>query len=558
MTATRRRNDIDWLRIIATYLLFVFHTAMVFNPAPFYHIRNAEVAFPVFILCGFIGLWHMPLFFVLAGWSMHSSLQRRGVGGFLRERFFRLFVPLVAACMLLMPVIKFLELKNGFDANFLGLWVVPELQSSFRDVLSIELPVKERFDESFLEFLPSFFTRAERFTWAHLWFVVYLLTFTLLYLPLYQFLSYAGSLRRRVTAWWVYAPILPLAVIQVFLRPHWMGLQNLYDDWANFAYYSTFLTVGYGLARYPQIETVLHAEWRRALAFAVASTLALLLATLGVFESQAVVLALTAVAGWTFIVAFLGIAHAASPVRTPMLDYLAESAFPVYLLHQTAIVSIGYALIQTALNLWIKLIVLLVLAVASTLLVYHVLIRPFALPRFLCGMKKLKGRPQPVAVRPVAVTLVLLAIASLCGSPSSASSPEGLWYAEGGAAKVEIARCGEALCGRVVWLRSPYDEDGCMLRDRHNPDPERRGRPVIGLEILRGLERSRDAADRWEGGTIYDPSSGRSYSLQMTVASGDRLELRGYIGLPLIGRTTRWFRVGTEEQTCRAHEDSPS
>src|SRR5499425_1806575 len=96
-----RRTDIDWLRVGATYLLFVFHVGKVFDPAPFYHVRNADLSFTMLIVCGFIGLWHMPLFFLLAGWSAAASVRRRGAGGFVGERLRRLFVPLVAGCVLL-------------------------------------------------------------------------------------------------------------------------------------------------------------------------------------------------------------------------------------------------------------------------------------------------------------------------------------------------------------------------------------------------------------------------------------------------------------------------
>ena len=96
-----RRTDIDWLRVIATYLLFVFHVGKVFDPAPFFHIRNADQSFILLVVCGFISLWHMPLFFLLAGWSAASSLELRGTRVFLRERLHRLGVPLVAGCVLL-------------------------------------------------------------------------------------------------------------------------------------------------------------------------------------------------------------------------------------------------------------------------------------------------------------------------------------------------------------------------------------------------------------------------------------------------------------------------
>ena len=111
------------------------------------------------------------------------------------------------------------------------------------------LPEAPPFHETFLEFLPTFFTDLDRFTWGHLWFVAYLFTFSLLYLPLFSRMTRNESQRIAPTindnqTWssaWAYVPALPLALIQVVLRPYWPGVQNLYDDWANFAYYSTFL-----------------------------------------------------------------------------------------------------------------------------------------------------------------------------------------------------------------------------------------------------------------------------------------------------------------------------
>jgi uncharacterized protein (DUF2147 family) len=131
-----------------------------------------------------------------------------------------------------------------------------------------------------------------------------------------------------------------------------------------------------------------------------------------------------------------------------------------------------------------------------------------------------------------------------------AASPVGVWYAEGGAAKVALRDCGGALCGQVVWLRSPFDEHGCELRDRYNPEGSLRQRPVLGLEILRGLERSPAADGVWTDGAIYDPGSGRTYRATLTVADENRLELRGYVGIPLLGRTATWFRVGSERAIC--------
>lgn len=556
--AEARRYDIDWLRVFATYLLLLFHVGMVFNPAPFFHIRNGDVSFLFLILCGFISLWHMPLFFLLAGWSALASLSLRGSGGFLRERFFRLFVPLVTGCILLMPSIKYLELSTGLDANYTGLSVAPALQESFRQVIPGGLPAAAPFDEGFLEFLPTFFTDLTRFTWAHLWFVAYLLTFTLLYLPLFRRILRASErFAGAVSPLWLYAPVVPLAVIQVTMRERWPGLQNLIDDWANFSYYSLFLIAGFLLARFPDLERAAHRERRRALIVALLATLGLLLGVLRVFDSPPIILAGTAVAGWCFVLAFLGWARQALSFTSPALDYLTESAFPVYVLHQAAIVVPGYFLLQLPLGLWSKFLLLFVVATAATLATYHFLIRPFAVPRFLFGMKAracaLRPRLAPGLTATGAVLLLAVTAtwntAASDASPGVLASPLGRWHAEGGAAQVEIGECGGDLCGWVTWLRSPFDEHGCELRDRYNPDPALRERPVLGVQVIAGLAPA--GSGRWDGGTIYDPASGNTYRSSLSVADENRLEIRGYVGLPLIGRTTSWFRVGAESEMCR-------
>jgi uncharacterized protein (DUF2147 family) len=549
MATSTRRADIDWLRVAATYLLFVFHVGKVFDPAPFFHIRNDEQSFVFLIVCGFIGLWHMPLFFMLAGWSAASSLELRGPGAFLRERLHRLGVPLVAGCILLAPAIKYLELRSGLDLNHTGLRVAAEHQDSIRLLIPHGLPLAEPFHESFLAFLPTFFTQLGRFTWSHLWFVAYLLTFTVVYVPLFVWL-----LRRRHRAggshtWMVYAPLVPLVVIQLTMRERWPGIYNLYDDWANVAYYSVFLLSGFFLACHPAVEDVVAREWKRSLALGGTATGVLLLGVLRVFSTPAVLLVGTAVAAWCFVIAFLGIARRYLTASTPTLTYLSESAFPVYVLHQAAIVLPGYWIVGLPLGIATKFVLLLLLAVAITMSVYHWLVRPFAVPRFLLGMRA-KACPLPrraVLAPSSAASLALLVGLAFLGT-SRAETPLGIWYAEGGAAKVGIERCGDELCGRVLWLRSPLDEDGCPLRDEHNPDPALRARMVEGLEILRGLRRNEDGT--WVDGHIYDPASGYTYSCKLALTGNDRIRLRGYVGVPLLGRTTTWTRVGAEQRVC--------
>jgi len=121
---------------------------------------------------------------------------------------------------------------------------------------------------------------------------------------------------------------------------------------------------------------------------------------------------------------------------------------------------------------------------------------------------------------------------------------------------VAIEPCGEALCGTVVWLRSPFDEHGCELRDEYNPDPALRERPIVGLQVLSALRPASGDVSSWLDGSIYDPGSGRTYRCTLRLTGPDRVELRGYVGVPLLGRTTHWIRVDREDAVCRAAAES--
>jgi len=546
---TTRRADIDWLRVLAVYLLFVFHVGKVFDPAPFYHIRNADLSSSMLVLCGFVGLWHMPLFFLLAGWSAVASFQTRGSHDFVVERVRKLAIPLVAGSVLLGPPIKYLELRSGLDLNHAGLWVAAPLQAGFRAVIPSGLPLASPFDESFLTFLPTFFTRLDRFTWAHLWFLAYLFTLTLLYLPVFRWLVRRRDRLTGVRPVSVYLPIIPLAVIQLTLRSRWPGIYNLYNDWANVAYYSVYLVAGFLLACHPALERLVQSEWKRSLALGLGTTAVLLLAVLGVAASPVVLLVGSAVAGWCFVVALVGLAHRFLATSPPALHYLSESAFPVYVLHQAAIVLPGYFLIRLPTGIGVKFVLLLLVSVGLTVSVYHWLVRPFSIPRFLLGMKpRVCPLRRPLTLSASTAALLLAATGLALPARSTAASPIGLWYAEGGAAQVAIEACGNELCGRVVWLRSPLDEDGCDLRDRLNPDPALRRRRIMGLEVLRGLRSRADGV--WASGSVYDPATGNTYTCRLTLAGDDRLRLRGYVGVPLLGRTTTWTRVGAENRVC--------
>ena len=116
----------------------------------------------------------------------------------------------------------------------------------------------------------------------------------------------------------------------------------------------------------------------------------------------------------------------------------------------------------------------------------------------------------------------------------------GTWRTSEGKAIVEIFKCEESYCGRIVWLREPLKEGKPVLDDK-NPDETLRERPVLGMVLLHGFVYDEDYL--WTGGTVYDPESGDAYSARMTLVGEEELELRGYVLIPLFGRTETWTRV---------------
>ena len=124
----------------------------------------------------------------------------------------------------------------------------------------------------------------------------------------------------------------------------------------------------------------------------------------------------------------------------------------------------------------------------------------------------------------------------------------GIWNNEEKDARIEIFRCDNKYCGKIVWISKPVyspDEDaakaGMQRADDKNPNPELRGRRIIGLQIMSGFDYKGN--QRWAGGRLYDPKTGKTYSGRMTLTSIDRLELKGYVVFSFFGRTSVWTRV---------------
>ncbi|MEM6830893.1 MAG: DUF2147 domain-containing protein [Bacteroidota bacterium] len=140
----------------------------------------------------------------------------------------------------------------------------------------------------------------------------------------------------------------------------------------------------------------------------------------------------------------------------------------------------------------------------------------------------------------------LFVLAFLILTPLFASDGDqlvGVWKPSEGRSLIKIDKIGNKYYGRIVWLKSPKDENDEPRKDVNNPDESLRETPLRGYRILKDFEY--DPEEKlWVGGTIYDPRNGSTYDCKIELKDdGNTIEVRGFIGAAVFGRTDTWTRM---------------
>jgi len=135
----------------------------------------------------------------------------------------------------------------------------------------------------------------------------------------------------------------------------------------------------------------------------------------------------------------------------------------------------------------------------------------------------------------------LSSFTSITAKTADGNAVIGVWKTGEGTAMVKIYKNGEKYEGKIVWLKEPTDPaTGQPKKDKNNPKESNRQRPVLGLTNVWGFVY--DGKNEWDDGNIYDPKTGNEYSCTMTLKDNNNLEVRGYVGISLFGRTDVWKR----------------
>lgn len=382
-----RRLDLDWLRVIAVFFVFLFHTARLYNLDD-WHVKNSATYFDVSVITNIFQIWGMPVLMVISGAATFFALRTRSPLRFLKDRCLRLFIPLAV-----------------------GLFTHIALQ------IYLDRLTHGQFRGSFWQFIPRYFEGLDgfggNFPWhgQHLWYLELLFLLSVLLLPVLWWLQ-RGSGRRvfdAMTAFLarpaaMYLMALPVAVAMLAVDPDTLLGTRRLGGWNLVSYPLLFLN-GFALAARPEIAQVI----RRARWISLAAAVVTLLVAFFVWSGQgfaepmfgtpiyALFQALLSLCSWCAVLAIWGFAVQGFTRPTPLLAYAGEAVLPFYILHQTVILVIGYYVTRGPLPDGLEWFVIVVSSFAVVMALYEFVVRRFNVMRVLFGMKPRLAEPQPRA-----------------------------------------------------------------------------------------------------------------------------------------------------------------
>ena len=378
-----RRSDIDWLRTLAMGTIFLFHCARFFDHDD-WHVKNTALSHGMDVFVIFTAQWIMPLFFILSGIGTFYALSHRAGAGYIRERFFRLVVPLVFGIFILVPPQVYIE--RATHNQFIG---------------------------SFFAFYPHYFEGlygfGGNFAWMglHLWYLEILFIFSLLTLPLFLWMrrETALNLISRVTdscrrPGFIVLLCLPLFLMELIVNafPGSIGRRE-FGGWSPLTYL-VFFIIGFVIAtdhRFVRSFERYRVGW---LVMGVAtSAVGLVLIETGLLNplprpaTLPIEAALRVLNSWFWLSAIMGFARRYLNFTNRGLAYTNEAVLPFYILHQTVIVVIAFFLVGWSAAVPVKYLALVVLSFTAIMALYEGIIRRIGLFRVLFGMKRSQRPP---------------------------------------------------------------------------------------------------------------------------------------------------------------------
>lgn len=388
---SERRNDLDWLRLIAIVILLFFHTGMLFNPWD-WHIKNSETSESFRYWMIWLHFWRMPLLLFISGAGTYMALSKRTAGQYIGERAKRLLIPLAFGMFVIVPPQIYYEHVKEYNGYF-------------------------DFYKTVFNFVPY---PEGSFSWHHLWFIAYLFLFSLIALPFLLYLrsEKSTSFRRNVTrvlsspAGILFVPGLIILGTQALLRPYFPDeTHDLLHDWAFFTFY--FLFFLFGMLCYSD-KTLWQSIGQHRKALLIAALFSLIPFYIIYFHFRGMVTLpwdtdtvetifdiVSFFVSWFTVITVIAFGQHYLNRPHPWLKHFNEGLYPFYILHQTVIIAIGYYICQLPWSIFAKFWVVSILTLVSCVALYFLVIRPFDVVRIFFGLKARKSESEKLKTQTV-------------------------------------------------------------------------------------------------------------------------------------------------------------
>jgi peptidoglycan/LPS O-acetylase OafA/YrhL len=373
---------LDWVRVCAFALLIPYHLGM-FYVSWDWHVKSSYDGSAVEPLMLVTAPFRLALLVFVSGAATRFLAERSSTAGFARSRFVRLFPPLL-----------------------FGMFVICAPQAYFEGL------AKDGLQPGFLDFLGRYWgfdhTLRHGFTWNHLWFVAYLLVYSLLLVPLLQ------PLRRLRERNWLHSklvialvPALVIGIGYAIARTRFSSTHALVNDWANHVVYLPLFLLGFVVARAPRFwQSVEEMRWY-ALAAAVIGYSVILHYFLqdGTGKPNPVFLFELRVwrmaYAWAAILTVLGFARRYLNRPSATIAWLNRGVFCFYIVHQPIIAVVGFAIAPLQLGIVGEPLLLIAAAAAGSLATYVVADR-LGPAKILLGLPRESARRQSLAQQQLA------------------------------------------------------------------------------------------------------------------------------------------------------------
>jgi hypothetical protein len=364
----------DWIRVIVFDILILWHVGLYFvqwdtlvdwDLPMKNNVQVGWLSWPML----FIRQWRLPILFVISGIGTRFALSSRSAFQYIRERSFRLLLPLLTGILLLVPPLVYLE-RN----------------------------IQGAVNASFWSFYPEFFKGLYpegNFSWHHLWFLAYLFLMSMMALPLFLRFRRSGNgliafFNRLIglSPFSLYLITIPLMIVHLTLENRYPLSMNLQDDWFAFTYYLLCFIWGFILS------SIGEGSWKammniRRYSLCLGAVLSIIVLTsIHKGENPAWIQMLKPVNTWSWIIAVFGYASLYLNRESATLKYRNTVVYPFYVIHFTILIFLGYVLMNFRMHYAWKMVLMVIGTYGISFILIEYVISRINFIRPLFGLKR--------------------------------------------------------------------------------------------------------------------------------------------------------------------------